>query len=335
MIRLVGWKKIAPSIIEFMEKVKTERLDEERKRRLRERFYAFDRALPKLYDYRPGEPTELDLALGIPELREVIDSPAGEQIDEHGFNFLVEKGVLEAFSDRWKKNRNAYLARLVSEKIKNLDPGVDPLSLAVASRFNCRNCGERACCPQVHRCDCSWSYKRGPELQEDDIYGKVACDTLSKRYWAPSFTTLVDSLTQVVEKCGFDPMRATVEDLNNCPVRFTCKACSDRKGIAVMTWYAAVRPSFHALKFCVIDTHAGMLSLKYLHHTNSYGDCKAQDIYVVDDKRTKATREVEQSYIVDKLRSSGPSSYYMCSHCSQRNSYERVKATITDHMKTQ
>lgn len=239
---VVAWKNAAPSIFAFMEKVKVERLHRERLDRIEKRLRVFDRALPKIYKYRPGEPAELDIALGIPALREVIDGPAGEQVDENSFDFLVEQRTLEAFTKRWKKERDIYLAGLIAEKIPDLDPDVDPFSLAVASSFSCNRCQAKACCPQVHYCKYSLSTSHKPKVEEGDAYGEAAIKVLSKQYWEPSaFVPNAGVLSSIIVQCGLDPQRATADDLNNSPVRFACRACS-RTGVAVMTWYAAVRP---------------------------------------------------------------------------------------------
>ncbi|EKM49970.1 uncharacterized protein PHACADRAFT_264431 [Phanerochaete carnosa HHB-10118-sp] len=302
-----AWRNAAPSIMAFMEKVKAERLHRERIDKIEKRLRVFDRTLPKIYNYRPGEPAELDIALGIPALREVIDGPAGEQVDENSFDFLIEQKTLEAFTRRWKKERDIYLAGLIAKKIPDLNPDVDPLSLAVASSFSCNRCRVKACCPQVHYCKYSLPHK--PEVEEGDAYGEAAIKVLSKQYWEPSaFVPNVDVLSSVIVRCGLDPERASAANLNNSRVRFACRTCN-HNGVAVtvMTWYAAC------------------------FHRGTGGSCKVTDLYVVDDEITKAVSEAEQSYI-GRARGSSSEDVQMCSHCSQLTSWRETKEKTIEHV---
>ena len=59
------------------------------------------------YTYRPGEPSELDIALGILRVREVVDAVPDAAVDEASFAFLQR--TLPPFVARWKQKRDAHL----------------------------------------------------------------------------------------------------------------------------------------------------------------------------------------------------------------------------------
>lgn len=231
-----AWEKIKPSILEYLEGEKEKRLRQEYLDRLQARLEIFDAALPNFYLSRPTVPSELDIALGIPRVREVIDGPPDTPVDESSFDFLEE--ALPPFIEQWNNQRISHLAALVVRDLEDIDPSVDPLKLAVACRFTCTLCGHESSLPKSHRCK-----HASPALDEDDVYGEAAVANLAKSCWVPgSLESNVRRFAPLVQLCGLDPTRATVQDMEQATVRLACRSCDPESGVLVMNWYAAVSP---------------------------------------------------------------------------------------------
>ncbi|EKM49968.1 uncharacterized protein PHACADRAFT_32829 [Phanerochaete carnosa HHB-10118-sp] len=303
------WEKIAPPLLEFMEQVKQERLRQEHLGALKERFTIFDRVLPARYSYRPGEPSELDIALGISQLREVIDSPSEATVDEGSFDFLQE--ALPPFVENWKNERDSRLAALVTQDLEDIDPSADPLTLAVACRFTCKACGSASAHPQTHRCRCV-----SPTTEQDDVYCNAAVKSLAKQYWTPStFETNVSRLSSIIRICGYDPARTTLEDLEGSAVRLACKSCDPEAGALVMTWFAAFR---HLLSEHDEEFHAA-----------------AKSLYVVSERHADVARELERAYVKHShTRWATSPPWWQCGSCSQKTSTTRTDRTaIVRHLR--
>ncbi|GJE90996.1 F-box protein [Phanerochaete sordida] len=303
------WRTIAPTIIGLLEKAKELRLHEEHIIRLRTRLTAFSEALPKLYTYRPGEPSDIDIAIGVPELRQIIDSPASQQVDASSFDFLRDDGILAAFAERWKEDCRSSIARRITEQVPGIDPDTDPLSLAVAAGFTCRKCVtlNAPCDPLVHRCDMD-HHCWGPPTLAGDTYNVIAAETLTGLFWNPRtfFKTL--SILTVIKKCGFDPARATIDQLNESPVRLACNACiREASGFAIMTWFAAYR-------HCC------------------FAPCQASNLIVADEAMVAAVSEAELDH-ADAIRadSENDTRPVNCSRCPQGRIWRGEKPELARH----
>lgn len=242
------WNNIRPAIVTFLEKVKAARLERERRALFEKRLKIFDAALPAIYRYQPGEPSALDIALGIPAVREKITAPQDVVIDTSSFDFLHE--ALPAWSMQWKAKAKARYTRLLEYELGELPLDVDLSSLAVATMLNCTSCSWTHSFPQVlsHECQYDRFHRyydddpEGPHLDDDALCHKKAKLHLKHRMWdsEKAGTRYAPYLAAIVRVCGFDPKRATTEEMHNSSVRLGCKKCK-KHGMVVMSWLGAVR----------------------------------------------------------------------------------------------
>lgn len=237
-----AWEKALPDLVDFMESLKSRRLASEKTRVFEARLQLFAEVLNESYHGGIGQPSALDIALGMPEVRAAIDVPVDVSLPKTAFAFLQHGPALAEFTARWRHAQAAALAAIVAAHTGPLDPATDPLSLAVA-RFACARCPAHAPYPQIlaHRCP---EYILARErVNTPDMYVRAALGALAAcPRAAPQHVRLshADETARVVRMCALDPARATVAAMNALPVRVGCRACSPVHGVAVMTWAGAV-----------------------------------------------------------------------------------------------
>ena len=138
-------------IIDFLERVKTERVEARRREVIASRFKCFMKAVPRLQPYKPGVPSPVDIALGLPSIREIIEQPVEVDVNEESFEVIRDS--LPAFVARWQRDVPNFFANLVKSSY-DVPADVDPLSLAVGAYFACE-CGQTSSSYQSaswHRC---------------------------------------------------------------------------------------------------------------------------------------------------------------------------------------
>lgn len=260
-------------------------IQEERVRVTRARLGVFDRALGTIWPYRPGEPSRVDIALGMPEVREVIDRPPRDTVDEESFSFLHE--ALPAFRTQWRREAETYLRSLVRTQVGKLSKGVDPMELAVGIAFRCKLCNAVEKYPEVlsHACE---EHNYNADEEKGDLYRRVIVEqfTPNSRYhnsglvhWDPSvhkFSAEADAIRPLAKLLGLDPRRATTADMNASPKRLVCKTCS-RKGVFyIMNWASAVSLHFVDISQCQAAHHGVS---QYKHYSSPPGELITEKEY--------------------------------------------------------
>ncbi|GJE90997.1 F-box protein [Phanerochaete sordida] len=303
------WERVSPAVLERIEQVKTERLHQERLLRLQARLRTLDRALLAHYTYRPGEPSELDIALGILRVREVVDAAPDAAIDEASFGFLQD--ALPPFIAEWKQQRDTHLAALVTQDLGELAPGTDPLALAVACRFTCTACGNAASHAQTHRCRLVRP-SLGPDI--DAVYAGAAAKHLAPQCWNPAAVkSNVTMLAPIVRLLGLDPAVATVDDMEAVAGRLACKLCDSESSVTVMDWFAAFR---HAL-----SSHAD-------------DDDALAGLYVVPKEHAVVAAALEPAYL-QHAPAARLAVWWHCGRCTQKASTRSCdRRAIVQHLRT-
>jgi hypothetical protein len=69
------WTTIKPELVEFMEDIRYDRLLEERSTIFCKKLKILEKAVAAIAPRRRGEPSLIDIAIGIPEVRELVDVP--------------------------------------------------------------------------------------------------------------------------------------------------------------------------------------------------------------------------------------------------------------------
>ncbi|GJE86997.1 F-box protein [Phanerochaete sordida] len=233
------WTNVSATLMQWFEGVRANMLEEERLRVSRARLEIFDCVLGSVFPYRHGEPSRVDIALGMPEIREIIERPPREAVTEESFAFLHD--AFPAFRTRWRKQAEAYLGQLVRKAVGKLRKDVDPMQLAVAAAFYCPSC--RITCPYPavlsHKCDSLSNDLEAKLKNGSNPYRRVVLDNFMLQLydWSHSrelihwdtrvfkYTAEVAALKQVVALAGLDYKTATQADMDASPARFVCMVC--------------------------------------------------------------------------------------------------------------
>lgn len=239
-----------PKVVEWMEDVRYNRLKKERGPRIYRRLRVLSVAVAAILPRRRGEPSLCDIALGIPELKPILEEPSQEGVTVADFDFL--KTALPAFAVKWREDVQAHLRSVAMEKIKaagvELAPSVDPLSSAIGSVFICTSCTDS----HVIRRDYLTEFTY-PDLlshvcirQALPYTGNYFADAVAEHlrhlpHWEPAkFQSIgVDMMKGLLEKCGLEPKTATLADLD--ALRFRCLKHHDDWTLRVRNWQSLVR----------------------------------------------------------------------------------------------
>ncbi len=222
-------------MVAYMEESKTERLARLKRACLPKRFVLLKQAVLTMHNAGETFPFPLDFALGMPEVRQIIDVPHDVEVTVKDFIDLAP--LVPEYVAKWEREGAAHLSNLVRKDVP-LSYDVDVLSLAVAVAFKCSCIAVRAY-PEAlaHKCRDSFYYPR----VEGDQYTTVAVTTLQE--FTPSWTrmgTATKSIKKVIEACGEDPSRVTACQMDKLDARLTCRTCSTAGVESIMTWRAAV-----------------------------------------------------------------------------------------------
>ncbi|GJE86898.1 hypothetical protein PsYK624_029810 [Phanerochaete sordida] len=241
------WANVSDTLVQWLEVSRADMIEEERLRVSRARLQIFDRVLGSVSPYRPGEPSRVDVALGMPEIREVVERPPRELVTEESFAFLHD--AFPAFRARWRKEADAYLGQLVRAATGSLREDIDPMQLAVAAAFRCASCKDVLVYPAVlsHNCRALTRERQAQLMSEADPYRHVVLDVfmLKSRYstelihWDPSvfkYIAEVKAIKRVVALAKLDYRTATRADMDESPMRFACLACYPRGEFDVLDW---------------------------------------------------------------------------------------------------
>lgn len=189
-----------------------------------ERLEMLHKVLDPLLHYTPDDPLRLNVLLDMPEVKAVVDVPPDVVLTEDSFDVIIQ--ALPNFVSEYKATARKYFAGLVQQNIDDIDPHMDPLSLAVGTVFVCNRCRRSHSYPNIasHTCrprTLSW-------LDEDDVFRQAAIRTANlggyeKSYWEPiDFRADVKEMEWLVRMHGLVPKTATIQDMEGSSIRLTC-----------------------------------------------------------------------------------------------------------------
>lgn len=197
-------------------------------------------------------PQAIDICL-LSEVRCMIDVP----------EVLLAEAFVDALTLRlpqlllaWNSQVTRQLADLVRAQLGGIDNDVDPLKLA-ALVFRCSNCRSHVTYPSAlaHPClraktlDKPWvqlpmeTTALGRRMSLVEVYENAAIEAFEMYPWnctvleAGGCFKRIHNLFQVL---GRDPNSTTVDDMESCPIRVTCKSCSGSRNRMILTYRTAV-----------------------------------------------------------------------------------------------
>ncbi|KAG1828151.1 hypothetical protein EV424DRAFT_1387426 [Suillus variegatus] len=197
-------------------------------------------------------PQAIDICL-LSEVRCMIDVP----------EVLSAEAFVDALTLRlpqlllaWNSQVTRQLADLVRAQLGGIDNDVDPLKLA-ALVFRCSNCRSHVTYPSAlaHPClraktlDKPWvqlpmeTTALGRRMSLVEVYENAAIEAFEMYPWnctvleAGGCFKRIHNLFQVL---GRDPNSTTVDDMESCPIRVTCKSCSGSRNRMILTYRTAL-----------------------------------------------------------------------------------------------
>lgn len=194
--------------------------------------------IPTMQPYRPGAPSPVDIAVGLPVAREIIEQAVEVDVNEESFEVI--RNSLPAFVARWQQEVQTFFANLVRSSC-DVPADVDPLSLAVGTYFVC-DCGHISSSYQ----NASWHRCKQRLLQLDkskgDAFMASVASTLPvcSHFWQAKGFAVVPRIQFLVTLLGLDPLRVTSQEMDESSPRLACKKCDGsgrpRHRVTILTW---------------------------------------------------------------------------------------------------
>ncbi|KAG2044500.1 hypothetical protein BDR03DRAFT_885709 [Suillus americanus] len=198
-------------------------------------------------------PQAIDICL-LSEVRCMIDGKSSEVMSAEAFVDALTLR-LPPLLLAWNCQATKQLADLVRTQLC-IDNDVDPLALA-ALVFRCSNCRLHVTYPSAltHPClraktfDNPWvqlpmeTTALGRTMSPVEVYEKAAIEAFEMHPWnctvlkADEYTKRIHNLFRAL---GRDPKSASVDDMESCPIRVTCKSCSGSRNRMILTYRTAL-----------------------------------------------------------------------------------------------
>ncbi|KIP06012.1 hypothetical protein PHLGIDRAFT_36159 [Phlebiopsis gigantea 11061_1 CR5-6] len=205
------WNNIEDTIIGIAEPVKQAVLRREKEQTIVARLHVLDEALVKIRLRKRNDASLRDIALFIPEVKGVLTLPNDQAVTTADFDFL--RTALPEFEEKRKKDAREYLC---GQAKKDLGIDVeDPLALAVGSVFACGACRRLCSWPHILAHSCT---TRCQTPSNADHYVNIIVDNTPRMTWAASKYRVPEKLKALIEAYGLDPLTATVEEMDQCPL---------------------------------------------------------------------------------------------------------------------
>ncbi|KAI0779425.1 hypothetical protein C8Q74DRAFT_689905 [Fomes fomentarius] len=232
-----GWQQIRKDVVDYIDKLRTRRLNQERHTLLCARLTKLAEVVTE-WEHAQGprsadtdwHPNFADFAC-TSAFRALIEAPTETDVTKQHFLQLVDQ--LHELRNTWLEQRRAEFEAKVPEEL--VQQGVSPLSLASVS-FNCKSCIRRGLrWPQILSHACARSTSRY-FLEDTEQQLRQALAVTCRRvgllpvWLADSHKTFtfqppLEGTIAAIRACGRDPATASYEEMETCGVRLICRSC--------------------------------------------------------------------------------------------------------------
>ncbi|KZT08431.1 uncharacterized protein LAESUDRAFT_723952 [Laetiporus sulphureus 93-53] len=216
-----AWRKISADMIQYMQEIKRNRLESERKYILQQRFRALCSIISDFYAEPPGmpeyecKPSIADFAM-MPAFREIIDSTNDTVID--ATTFLPLRDQLPMLIEQWQADVKEQLRRIVQTRAHG-DIAIDPLDLATTV-FECTGCTRTLQYPNIikHSCLRSNTLYCYIDAEFSTVYEKALYNGITNECaWSTDGLRVSDAMShfkRIVTLCGKDPISTTQQEMD-------------------------------------------------------------------------------------------------------------------------
>ncbi|KAJ3492361.1 hypothetical protein NLI96_g11 [Meripilus lineatus] len=253
------WKTLESGLNDLMAKIQASQSVKQHWSALRPRFQYLALAISSL---RRQESLKLQFArardmASFPEFRKIIESPPDVNVTQKSFEKL--RPLLPAMLSDWTTQVERLLRGRVVDILAahgipiptdRLTDGLDPLSLAIAFMFICKDCKTGRQFPEVISHSCSLQKFHNCEeaiLENDSVAGYEWCasEVLGEGDGIQNRVDLaVEAAVSVIKMYGYDPSEVTAETMDQSDIRLTCRRNCRQRWVdqvpEVMHWRRAI-----------------------------------------------------------------------------------------------
>ncbi|KAE9396281.1 hypothetical protein BT96DRAFT_996887 [Gymnopus androsaceus JB14] len=251
-----GWNNIKTELVEMLSNHKTERLADERRRTLSQRYARLEKGyndVQSAMDLREPFPALGDI-LSYKVFEDLIwDTPEDNELTEVFFQEKLAEH-LPHLIEEWRPAKVQELVEIMKKSVPNASAAELHLATSV---FECRLCTSRPKMhyPQMFYHSCFTHRPPAVSVGAQRLATYSSCGPWSSRFifWSNSGSQI---LQKIVEGCSLDPATATIQDLYSANPLIECTTCYldptrhyYQGGRAFMRWPVALGHSSHALSF--------------------------------------------------------------------------------------
>lgn len=238
-------------ILVILESVRGERLAAARKATTLHRLGEIDRLVKEAVSTLRGrKPCTAEIVYHIPKIAQVID-PVHDEFDVQELERVLNEVIPTYLEDHEKHLLQEFGAFITG--LLGLDAATDPYKLAATMWYPCAGCS------QIHNFDtvlhhaCNWVCEAGsgpPGAMSDEVYRNFTHWVWQVKQHVPQspwwkYHQGIEAAATLIEKAGFDPKKATVNDIDHANVRIV--QLGSGYYTTIMSWRAAVSIMFDGM----------------------------------------------------------------------------------------
>ncbi|KAJ3492360.1 hypothetical protein NLI96_g12 [Meripilus lineatus] len=304
------WQTLGPYLNELMAKIRASHILKQHwnARGLRQGFEFLANVVSR---WRRQETFELPLArvrdiASFPEVKAIIELPPEEKISVESFEKLLSRlpTMLAGWSTEVGRVMRVLIVSSMTTAGMPIPPGIDPLSLAIAFMFICKDCKTGREFPEMISHSCSLQRLHncaGAILEDDPVVGYEWCasEALGEGGALKNRVDLaVEAATSVIKMFGYNPAVVTAEKMDQSDIRLICQGKCGPWDPKAMHWRRAIS---HA-----VFEHEG---------TYSSGKNGPPVWEVASAEKASAARE-DESIVRAGWEPSDSDKVWVCNHCN-------------------
>ncbi|KAI0700099.1 hypothetical protein BC835DRAFT_1540815 [Cytidiella melzeri] len=242
------WNNIREPIINFMHSVRINRLSADHTERVTQRLQTTSELLKEILPLHQRKSlSSREVVVKIPKVWQMLDTDA-EEFDNEELRRVLQTLIPEYLEKRTQETR-IFFETILREEF-GIEAPSDPWKLALTAFFNCR-CRHSMSFEHVLHHDCDYATTPSlsqPEGMSIECFNSIRIIYRFDSIWnVDAFSSTFYRMKKVIEACGLDIKKATVDDLERPEIRLSSRGPCNY--IRIVTWRTAVLDQYQDIAF--------------------------------------------------------------------------------------
>ncbi|KAI0681965.1 hypothetical protein BC835DRAFT_1531354 [Cytidiella melzeri] len=298
------WNNIREPIINFMHSVRINRLSADHTERVTQRLQTTSELLKEILPLHQRKSlSSREVVVKIPKVWQMLDTDA-EEFDNEELRRVLQTLIPEYLEKRTQETR-IFFETILREEF-GIEASSDPWKLALTAFFNC-GCRQSMSFEHVLHHGCGYATTpclSRPEGMSIECYNSI--QTVYRYDWiwnVDAFSSTFHSMKRVIEVCGLDIKKATVDDLERPEIRLSSPDPGRCNYTRIMTWRTAVHDQYQDIALATeaqisAAKAAEPVAEKLLQKELKYQCTRCTEVY--DVKKSDLMTHLKKSHAVEE-----------------------------------